>query len=85
MDKAIITTSWDDGHPLDLRLAKLLQKYNVPATFYISIDSVERQGMNPQEIREIAKSFDVGGHTYHHVDLTRVSLGEAGPEIVEGK
>ena len=23
MDKAIITTSWDDGHPLDLKLANI--------------------------------------------------------------
>ena len=33
----LITTSWDDGHPLDLRLAELLHKYDVPATFYIPV------------------------------------------------
>ena len=32
----IVTTSWDDGHKLDLKLAKLLKKYGVPATFYIA-------------------------------------------------
>ncbi len=34
--KKIVTTSWDDGHKLDLKLAHLLQKYNMPATFYVS-------------------------------------------------
>jgi peptidoglycan/xylan/chitin deacetylase (PgdA/CDA1 family) len=85
MDKVIITTSWDDGHPLDLKLAELLKKYDIPATFYISIDSSAGQSMNPQQIREIAQSFDVGSHTYHHVNLTRVSLEEAQKEILEGR
>jgi len=85
MDKAIVTTSWDDGHPLDLKLAELLNKYDVPATFYIPIDNIERECMNSQQIREIARSFDIGGHTYHHLVLTRVSLKEAEREIVEGK
>lgn len=85
MDKTIITTSWDDGHPLDLKLAWLLQKHGIPATFYIPIDNTERRGMNRQEIKEIAQNFDVGGHTYHHVNLTRISPKEAETEIVEGK
>jgi hypothetical protein len=30
---AYITTSWDDGHPLDLRVAELLAKYGLKDTF----------------------------------------------------
>ncbi len=85
MEKAIVTTSWDDGHPLDLKLAEMLGKYDIAATFYIPIERVKRGCMNPDEIREIGESFDIGGHTYHHVDLTRVSIKEAGKEIVESK
>jgi peptidoglycan/xylan/chitin deacetylase (PgdA/CDA1 family) len=85
VDEAIITTSWDDGHPLDLKLAELLKKYDVPATFYIPVDNIERECMNPQQIIEIAQSFDIGGHTYHHVNLTGISPKEAEREIVEGK
>jgi len=76
-DKAIITTSWDDGHPLDWKLAELLKKYDIPATFYIPVKNVERECMNPRQMVEIAQSFDVGEHTYHHFDLTRISLQEA--------
>jgi len=85
LKKTIITTSWDDGHPLDLRLAGLLKKYDVPATFYLPIDNAERECLPPQGIREISEVFDVGGHTYHHLDLTRVPHKEAGMEITNGK
>jgi hypothetical protein len=85
MKKTIITTSWDDGHPLDLKLAELLRKYDIPATFYIPIDNVERECMNPDEIKVIAQGFDVGGHTYHHVNLLRVPIEEAKREVVECK
>jgi peptidoglycan/xylan/chitin deacetylase (PgdA/CDA1 family) len=43
MDKAVVTTSWDDGHPLDLKLAELLKKYDVPATLYMPMDNPERE------------------------------------------
>jgi len=36
MKKVIVTTSWDDGHLLDLRLAQLLQDAGLKGTFYIS-------------------------------------------------
>ena len=83
--EAIITTSWDDGHPLDLRLAELLHKYDVPATFYIPISYAKRGCMNPQQIREIAERFDIGGHSYHHIRLTKISPQAAAMELNKGK
>lgn len=83
--QAIITTSWDDGYPSDLKLAELLKKYDIPATFYIPIGNVERVCMDAQQIREIARDFDIGGHGYHHVNLTTVPPEEAEREIMEGK
>ena len=85
MDRAIVTTSWDDGHPADLKLAELLMQYNIPATFYIPIDNMERECMNPRQIDEIAQRFDVGGHSYHHVNLAKISPREAEKEVLEGK
>jgi len=70
---------------LDLKLAELLEKYDIPATFYIPINHPERDCMGANEIREIAESFDIGGHTYNHVNLPRVSIEEAKREVVEGK
>ena len=85
MDKAIITTSWDDGHPTDLRLAELLNKYGISATFYIPIFNEERDCMSPQQINELAQVFDIGGHTCNHVNLTKISLTEVIKEITECK
>lgn len=65
----LITTSWDDGHELDFKLAELLQKYNLPATFYIPKTNPERAVMSAQQIKELAKNFEIGGHTLHHVRL----------------
>ena len=36
-EQPIVTTSWDDGHPLDVRLAELLSSYGVPGTFYLPL------------------------------------------------
>jgi peptidoglycan/xylan/chitin deacetylase (PgdA/CDA1 family) len=63
-----ITTSWDDGHPLDLRLAELLRKYGLPATFYIPLDN-EQPLLTPWQVRELSAEFEVGAHTVHHCDL----------------
>lgn len=85
MAKAIITTSWDDGHPLDRKLADLLARYGIPATFYFPAERAKRGCMGPDDMREIGRSFDVGGHTCHHVDLRRIPAAEARREIIEGK
>jgi peptidoglycan-N-acetylglucosamine deacetylase len=82
----ILTTSWDDGHPLDLRLAELLAKYGLPATFYVPIENPERPVLPPPEVRRLAEAgFEIGGHTYHHTRLLNVSLAAANEEIVSGK
>ena len=70
MQKAIVTTSWDDGHPLDLKLAELLGKYNIPGTFYIPPENSERECLTPEGIHELSQYVDIGGHTLRHVCLT---------------
>src|SRR5260370_13882979 len=86
--KKIVTTSWDDGHKLDLKLAKLLQKYSIPATFYISPASwefSEKDLLSKQEIQSLGESFEIGGHTLHHPNLAQVPLDFAVDNIKAGK
>lgn len=64
-----ITTSWDDGHELDGRLAELLWKYNLKATFYVPRKNAERRVMSPSAIRDLSARFEIGGHTLNHVRL----------------
>ncbi len=69
MLKKLITTSWDDGHPQDMKLAGLLHKYNMPATFYIPQTNAEQEVMDVASMMELSKEFEIGGHTIHHVRI----------------
>ncbi len=85
---ATVTTSWDDGHALDLRLAALLKKYGIKGTFYIApknreIDPAER--LNAAQIVELAAGFEIGAHTITHPRLTDISDVAARKEIEESK
>ncbi|MGE5611352.1 MAG: polysaccharide deacetylase family protein [Bacillota bacterium] len=81
---ACITTSWDDGHPLDLRVAELLTKHGLQGTFYVPRVS-ERSTLAAAQIRQLSSSFELGAHTLHHVDLTRAQDATATAEIVKSK
>lgn len=80
----VLTTSWDDGHPLDQRVAELLTKYNLSGTFYVPFEN-SRTVMTSSAIRNLADRFEVGAHTVHHVDLTEVSSEIAEAEIFQSK
>jgi peptidoglycan/xylan/chitin deacetylase (PgdA/CDA1 family) len=83
-----ITTSWDDGHVLDPRLASELATRGLTGTFYISPlcqEIPEAQRLNPTALREVAEIAEIGGHTLTHPRLPTISQDEARREIVEGK
>jgi peptidoglycan/xylan/chitin deacetylase (PgdA/CDA1 family) len=79
-----ITTSWDDGHPLDLRLAELLARYGLQGTFYVPLSN-SRPTLSAAEIRELSRHFEIGAHTVHHVRLTGLEPAAAKAEISESK
>jgi len=81
---AFFTTSWDDGHPLDLRISELLSKYGLKGTFYIPLDGMFRR-LSDDGIRQVASSFEVGAHTVQHRDLSRLSDQAAREEISDCK
>jgi peptidoglycan-N-acetylglucosamine deacetylase len=76
----LITTSWDDGHPADLRVAALLEKYGVAGTFYVPRVS-QRAVLRGRDIRELSRRFEIGGHTLEHLYLPRLSDSEASAQI----
>ena len=79
-----ITTSWDDGYPLDTRLAELLDRYRIPGTFYVPIRS-QLPVLEPKQIRDLARGFEIGGHTVNHLRLDAVSAECARNEIFQCK
>jgi len=82
--RTYITTSWDDGHPLDMRVADLLTKHSLTGTFYVPKFS-EYGTMTVANIRELANSFEVGAHTVNHVVLTQATRQRAWLEIAGSK
>ena len=85
MSDIVITTSWDDGHPLDHKLGNLLSSHKIPGTFYIPCKMDEKKFMDKNEIKSLSKNFEIGGHTLNHVVLTGLSKNEMYQEISKGK
>jgi peptidoglycan-N-acetylglucosamine deacetylase len=79
-----ITTSWDDGHPADLRIAEMLTRHGLRGTFYIP-RSVETGVMSLGAMREIGEKFEVGAHTLNHVFLSNTDDTTAQNEISGSK
>jgi peptidoglycan/xylan/chitin deacetylase (PgdA/CDA1 family) len=79
--KFLLTTSWDDGHPLDFRIAELLTKYGLTGTFYVPRAS-QRQVMTAGQVRELSDIFEIGAHTLDHVRIDRVPDAEASRQLL---
>jgi len=75
-----ITTSWDDGHPSDLRVAEMLSRHGLRGTFYIP-RSIDTGLMSTAQMRELASGFEIGAHTLNHVFLDTVDDAQAAEEI----
>lgn len=86
MKALYFTTSWDDGHPHDLRVAELLTKYGFQGTFYVPWRNSEgRPVMSTNELRMLGGSFEIGAHTLDHVRLGAVGNSRARGQILDGK
>ncbi|HEX8520636.1 MAG TPA: polysaccharide deacetylase family protein [Tepidisphaeraceae bacterium] len=82
--RACITTSWDDGHPHDFRVAELLSKYKLTGTFYIP--KFAPTGTMPEaHVRDLGSSFEIGAHTIDHVFLPDVEDIRADEQISGSK
>jgi peptidoglycan/xylan/chitin deacetylase (PgdA/CDA1 family) len=82
----VFTCSIDDGHPSDLKMAELLSKHGLRATFFIPVKNQEGfPVMTAPQMRELAQHFEIGSHTYDHCFLKYVPIAEAHYQIAEGK
>jgi peptidoglycan/xylan/chitin deacetylase (PgdA/CDA1 family) len=83
---AILTTSWDDGHPLDSRMAELLSRHGIRGTFYMPLSN--REGlpvMSAENMRSLDRGFEISSHTIDHCYLKTVDAAEARRQILGGK
>ncbi len=80
-EKKKIALTFDDGpHPVYTEeMLELLDKYEVPATFFLLGTQVEQYG---DVVKEIADDRHlIGNHTYHHVQITTLPKEKAYEEI----
>lgn len=82
-NRKIVTTSWDDGHPLDSKLFSILRKYKIKGTIYTPIKNQENPVLSNEELRKIAKDFEVGNHTFNHTVLTAISNEQIRKELLD--
>jgi peptidoglycan/xylan/chitin deacetylase (PgdA/CDA1 family) len=85
MTGPVVTTSWDDGHPCDLRLADMLDVHGLNGTFYVPLRNPERPVLAPSEVRRLAERFEIGAHTLNHRRLVGLHGPQLRAEIVEGR
>lgn len=81
-----LITSWDDGHKLDLKLARLLLKYNTPGIFFIPTQDKYKQLLSA-DIRKLSQlGFEIGGHTQTHPrDMKKLNSEDQISEIALNK
>jgi peptidoglycan/xylan/chitin deacetylase (PgdA/CDA1 family) len=80
---SLVTTSWDDGDPLDLKVAELLRARALAGTFYIPLTGPDgRKTLDPEHLRSLAsEGFEIGGHTTSHSVLTHLGPEEVAREV----
>ena len=78
---SLVTTSWDDGHPLDLRIAELLERYGFTGTFYVP-RTCQRACMDAQGVHELGRRFEIGAHTLEHVRIDRLTDAQASGQLL---
>jgi peptidoglycan-N-acetylglucosamine deacetylase len=86
--RVVVTTSWDDGHVLDLVVATLLEQYRIQGTFYVAPNNLEipaSQRLDRVSLRYIAERFEIGAHTLTHQRLSALNDDESLHEITAGK
>ena len=85
-ERLLITTSWDDGHPSDERLADLLARYGIAGTFYVPDRNSEgRPVLDKAAIGRLSRKFEIGGHSIDHVVLHRLPLEELTRQVEGNK
>lgn len=80
---SIVTTSWDDGDPADLKVAGLLASRGLPGTFYVPMTGYRgRPTMDAADLKSLAShGFEIGAHGISHRTLSLLPPREIEREV----
>lgn len=84
-EEKVVALTFDDGPypPYTNQILQILQTKKVPATFFLVGENVKAFPAVACELA--AAGHALGTHTYHHVDLLRLSQSEVAAELTAGK
>ena len=84
MEKPKIAITFDDGPSAVYtpRLLDGLKERGVKATFFLIGQNIEKEGGSEIVKRMYEEGHLIGNHTYHHVEITKVSNDEAYKELM---
>ena len=80
---SIVTTSWDDGDPLDLEVARMLADRALPGTFYVPIRGHHPYArMNRAGLLSLdSRGFEIGAHGVSHPNLPQCDTEQLAREV----
>ena len=82
----VVCITFDDGFLTDYEVAfPVLQKYNFPATFFITVQNQTSKERWAQWREMAAAGFSLGSHTVSHPFLSMLPEAEMRRELVESK
>lgn len=84
-DKKVVALTFDDGPypPFTYQILQVLRQKDVPATFFLVGENAEAY---PHLVKELSSDGHLlGTHTYHHVDLLKLSKKDILAELIKGK
>lgn len=74
MNGPVLTTSWDDGVPADLDVARLLAKYGFRGTFYATTGPSGQRTISDADLHEVVRlGHDLGNHGRSHTPFPELA------------
>lgn len=87
-----VLASWDDGSTADLKMADLMQKYNIPTIFYWPsfLSKAKNMAMTSSwltegECRQLAGQFEIGSHSATHQEMSKMNIPQISREINDSR
>src|SRR2546423_219521 len=83
----VVSLSFDDGYANESVAASLLESHGMRGTFYVNSGSIGTSGeFSWTQLQALqASGHEIGGHTIHHTDLTKVNSATAQQEVCDDR